>query len=238
MHDEGHSRAGREMNDQTTGSAPPPELAGRLTDAERQAIQRILGMGYRLVPADGSPPPEAAGNAPPTTTVADLAGLGSAPPLTPAELKRMTVGRMIQLWQAWDRDTFRGTADFYRQAADRAIKLGEPLLAFDVLKAALKLYPDDVALRQTQAVALSRSGVVEEATKRLQRLLAEGHEDEETLGNLARTLKDRWEAAGNTAEARRLLEEAFNRYEGAYRHPKGGYWTGINAATLAACLDR
>src|SRR3954466_11779756 len=139
MHVKGTSRAGREMSEQTS-DPPLPEAAGRLTDAERQAIRRILGMGYQLVPANG-PPPVAGANAAGTTSVVDLAGLASAAPLTPAEFKRMTVGQMIQLWQAWGRATFRGPADFYRQAADRAIKLGEPLLAFDVLKAALKLYP-------------------------------------------------------------------------------------------------
>jgi class 3 adenylate cyclase len=196
------------------------------------AIKLLVSRGFQIIA-----PAQALPGGPPVRTVAELAGLNAAPPLTLPELKRMNVGQMIQLWHAWDREKFRGTPNFYRQAADRAIKLGEPLLAFDILKSALKLYPDDVALRQVQAVALSRSGVVEEATKRLQELLAEGNEDEETLGNLARTLKDRWEAASDTAGRRRLLEEAFHAYEDAYRHPKGGYWTGINAATLAACLD-
>src|SRR5687767_5678567 len=113
----------------------------------------------------------------------------------------------------WHREKGRREPGVYANLAERALKLGEPLLALDVLKAALKEYPTDVRLRQLQAVALSRSGVVEEATRLLERLVAEGHEDEETLGNLARTLKDRWEAATDPAERQRLLEQAFASYE-------------------------
>ena len=155
-----------------------------------------------------------------------------------ANVKTMGAAELLRLWRACDGQQFRGTSDFYKHAAERALKLGEPLLAFDVVNAGLKLYPKDVALRQVQAVALSRSGVVEEATRRLKELLAEGHDDEETLGNLARTLKDRWETAGEFKERARLLEEALAGYENAYRQQKERYWTGINAATLAACLGR
>src|SRR5688572_26959414 len=104
----------------------------------------------------------------------------------------------------WDRDKGGREPGFYAKLAERALKQGEPLLTLDVLKAALKQHPADVRLRQLQAVALSRSGVVEEATRLLEQLLAEGHEDEETLGNLARTLKDRWEAAAEPEQRQRL----------------------------------
>jgi class 3 adenylate cyclase len=205
-----------------------------------QTLKLIASLGYRIVPPAG----QAAGTAgapPPDPGPAGVAQGGVDP-------KRLGVGQIIALWQAWDETERQGPPSLYAGVAERALKLGEPLLAFDILKAALKHFPADVRLRQLHGLALSRSGVVEEATAALQALRDEGHDDEETLGNLARTLKDRWEAApngaaaaagpGGAAEKRRLLEQAFAGYESAYRHPKGGYWTGINAATLAACLGR
>jgi hypothetical protein len=209
----------------------------RLTDAEKQfdratateVLKLILHRGYKILPpageADDAPKPAAA----------ELAGI---------DLKKLSVVQLVHLWRSvdgsGDRDVAPPPPDLYARLAERALKLGEPLLAFDVLKEALKRHPGLVRLRQLQSVALSRSGVAEEATKKLRALLAEGVDDEETRGNLARTLKDRWEAAAavDPHEKRRLLEQAFEAYETAYRHPKGGYWTGINAATLAACLGR
>jgi class 3 adenylate cyclase/tetratricopeptide (TPR) repeat protein len=202
-----------------------PALAGLANIVSPDVLRLILAHGYQIIPPTDMP----------NSSIGDLTS--PAVEISAAEMKKMGVGQIISLWQRWNNEKFHASADFCRLLAERALKLGEPLLAFDVLKTALKQYPMHVALRQLQAVALSRSGVVEEATRGLQALLAEGHEDEETLGNLARTLKDRWESAIDPAERRRLLEEAFAGYERAYRHPKGGYWTGINAATLAACLE-
>jgi class 3 adenylate cyclase/tetratricopeptide (TPR) repeat protein len=207
-----------------------PDLVpyAELTDAEKQfdrdtamqTLKLIVARGYHIVPpADGS------------ERVPAPAGFAEF------DLKRLGVAEILQLWKSLDaKSAAAAPPEVFQGVARRALNLGEPLLAFDVLKTALKQYPAHVALRQAQAVALSRSGVVEEATRRLKELLAEGHEDEETLGNLASTLKTRWELATDRSETRRLLEEAFASYETAYRHPKGGYWTGINAATLAACL--
>jgi class 3 adenylate cyclase/tetratricopeptide (TPR) repeat protein len=209
-----------------------PDLVpyGQLSDSEKQydrdtavqTLKLIMARGYQIIPPTGS----------------DDAAAALAPGAAAQEIRKLNVGQVINVWRSSDGADFRAAPQFYRELAGRALKLGEPLLAFDILKAALKRFPRDVPLRQLQAVALTRGGVVADATRRLEELLAEGVDDEETLGNLARTFKDRWDAAAAPGERDRLLQRAFVAYETAYRHPKGGYWTGINAATLAACLGR
>src|SRR4051812_29236968 len=95
-----------------------PMLAARLRSdgalsnpAVIEAVARLVSRGYKVLP-----PSATADGQPSTRTVAELAGLESAPPLTLPEVKKMNVGQMIQLWQAWDREKFRGTPNFYKQA--------------------------------------------------------------------------------------------------------------------------
>src|SRR5262249_5770861 len=66
----------------------------------------------------------------------------------------------------------------------------------------------------------------------LEALRAEGHSDEETLGLLAHTWKDLALLATDATSRQHCWQQARGLYEEAYRR-SGGYWTGINAATLA-----
>jgi class 3 adenylate cyclase/tetratricopeptide (TPR) repeat protein len=124
------------------------------------------------------------------------------------------------------------TPDDWRDAAQRLLKGGEILVAYDTLVEGLRAFPGDVRLRQLTALALARVGASREANAMLERLLAEGHADEETLGLLARTHKDLWSTATDESERQQHLELAGRYYARAYR-ATGGYWTGVNAATLA-----
>jgi class 3 adenylate cyclase len=123
----------------------------------------------------------------------------------------------------------------YQEAAARALRQGAPLVAFDAAQEGLRLFPADPRLRQLLALALARSGASLQANRLLHALAAEGHEDEETLGMLARTYKD-LASASEGLDRRGHLEEAFRWYREAYRQTKG-YWSGINAATVALLLD-
>ena len=126
-----------------------------------------------------------------------------------------------------------------RRQAERFLRSGEPLLAYNAVQQGLEKWPADLRLRQLQSLALARSGAVARANQGLQKLHEEGHADGETLGLLARTHKDlALSAAG--AEARRAhLKAAFDLYDEAYRRSvrqgdaAEAYYAGINAATLA-----
>jgi class 3 adenylate cyclase len=106
-----------------------------------------------------------------------------------------------------------------------------------VLTEGLKSRPADVPLRQLVALALARSGATQRANTILTQLRAEGHRDEETLGILARTHKDLWTNATTTAERSRQLKLARKFYYEAYKLNRG-YYSGINAATLALLLGK
>lgn len=127
----------------------------------------------------------------------------------------------------------------YAEAAERHLKQGEPLSAYNALQPALERWPGHARLRQLQALALARSGDVERANALLEALAREGLDDAETLGMLARTHKD---LALRTPGSHRVprLQAAFDLYDRAWRaalargEREGAAYTGINAAAMAA----
>lgn len=115
--------------------------------------------------------------------------------------------------------------------AQKFLGQGEPLLACDVVSEALAKWPEDIRLRQLQGLALARSGATERANAILETLRSAGQTDEETLGMLGRTYKDLASYARSTPEREQLLSRAGEIYTQAYES-SGGYWSGINAATM------
>src|ERR1051325_1862651 len=107
------------------------------------------------------------------------------------------------------------TADEAVEAADRHLKKGEPLLAYNALQDALARWPEHRRLRQLQALALARSGDIERANAMLDALHREGEEDSETLGLLARTHKDLALRETDPLQRASHLEAGFRIYESA-----------------------
>ena len=105
-----------------------------------------------------------------------------------------------------------------------------------MLAEGVREFPTHVRMRQLLALSLARAGASRSANALLHELAEEGHADEETLGLLARTHKDLWAESTDPAERRRHLELARRHYGEAHRL-SGGYWSGINAATMALLLD-
>ncbi len=125
-------------------------------------------------------------------------------------------------------------ARFYLGIADRFLRLGDALLAYEVVRRALgedqspprPRFTDRSAttsLLELQALALARSGAVERARRVLKgvRLDADG------LGILARLDKDRWLQERSSSN----LDRAIGSYQKAFE-AKPSTWTGINLATL------
>jgi len=139
------------------------------------------------------------------------------------------------VWRAHDPDTWSKHPGVFITLAERALKLGEPLFAYDVVDEGIKRFSTNVRLRQLLALALARSGATRSANAVLVALYQEGHRDEETTGLLARTHKDLADEALDPAESMRHVQQAYAFYSQAYQHT-GGYWSAINAATLALVL--
>lgn len=120
----------------------------------------------------------------------------------------------------------------YRDAAATLLKQGAYLQAYDTAAEGLQQFLSDLSLRQSLALALARTGATREANRRLRALVDEGHTDEETVAMLARTYKDLWESSGDPVERTEYVHRAQQCYLEAH-HKSGGYWSGINAATMA-----
>ncbi len=150
-------------------------------------------------------------------------------------MKAMSLEELLSLWQSHSHESWAGMPELYRALGNRILKLGEPLFAYDVLREGLNEWPVDVRMRQLQALALARSAATKRANEILVQLHQEGHNDEETLGVLARTYKDLWAQATDQSERTRQLELAYKFYDEAHERSRG-YYSGINAATMALLL--
>jgi class 3 adenylate cyclase len=151
-----------------------------------------------------------------------------------ALLKAISAANLSQLMAMWAgrvSEEWPSSPEVYRHLTKKILGHGEPLLAYDVVAEGLKLWPTDVVLRQLQALALSRSGAAERANAILQELRKQGATDEETLGLLGRTYKDLAGRAPKSSDRHELLRRAAEIYGEAYEK-SGGYYTGINAATM------
>lgn len=153
------------------------------------------------------------------------------------ELKQADLASLQRVWQAHDPDAWAQRPESYKRFAEAILKLGEPLMAYDVVAEGIKYFPKDVRLRQLLALALARSRATASANKVLVGLYKEGNRDEETLGLLARTYKDLASEEVGIVKAGQHLCRAYEFYLLAYR-TSGGYWSGINAATLALLLGK
>src|SRR6185295_14274239 len=151
------------------------------------------------------------------------------------QIGALNFNALLALWQG--RRPERWTPDLYLRMGRRVLKLGQPLLAYDVLTEGLKGDPSNVEIRQQLALALARSGATQRGNSILAKLREEGHRDEETLGILARTHKDLWTDTTQKREQNRQLQLAHKFYYEAYKL-SSGYYSGINAATLALLLGR
>ena len=184
-----------------------------------ETLKVALKLGYQLTRSEEPPSPQN----------------GDAIISTPSQLldhvNSLTLSSVLSLWNSRSPEEWSQTPEIYRHLGHRVLKLGEPLLAYDILSEGLKSWPNDVRSQQLLALALVRSGATLRANALLMRLREEGNFDEETLGILGRTHKDLWAQASDPRERKKQLRLAHKFYAEAHKL-NGGYYAGINAATL------
>jgi hypothetical protein len=112
-------------------------------------------------------------------------------------------------------------------AADALIALKKIPAAQVVLERATARFPRALRPKQLRGLALARSGETMKAQLVLGQLYAAGEIDPETLGILARTWMDRYQATGE----RRFLLKSRDLYRQAFEAFPKDYYTGINAAS-------
>ncbi len=210
-----------------------------LPEAEKQldramaleTLKAILSLGYRIHPPAPVHPPE---TPLPTDVAAILQRLRDS--------ARLDLHVLLDLWRAHQPKQWRQAPELYELLGRRLDGLGELLLACDVATEGLDLAPQDVRLRQLQALALAHAGASQQAKALLTRLEQEGHANPETLGLLARTYKDLGEQTSDPKARAWNLGKAYEHYFRAYRQVGQTRdklsWNGINAATMALLLGR
>jgi class 3 adenylate cyclase/tetratricopeptide (TPR) repeat protein len=207
------------------GLVPYEQLSEEEKEYDRNTalavLETIAKLGYRIEPVDAGPAVE---------MVQTVSGL-----LQQAADPKAGIAALVALWRGRDPTLWSRTPEIYTRVSDRLLMLGSPIVAHEMLDEALERWPRHVRLRQLQGLALARLGITDRAQEVLHRLYEEGKADEETMGMLARTYKDR-ALAGAGEERREALHRAHGLYVESYRR-FGGYWTAVNAATTAMLLD-
>ncbi len=145
----------------------------------------------------------------------------------------MRLSELLAVWR--DRQRNSDSSQEYERLGEKILAHGEALLAYDVVVEALIKWPDVARLKQLQALALARSGAIERANAILEDLRKSGDTTEETLGILARTYKDLASRTSSAGKREHYLRHAAETYLEGYKS-SGGYWTGINAATMSLLL--
>jgi tetratricopeptide (TPR) repeat protein len=125
------------------------------------------------------------------------------------------------------------------KAAEGLTKLGRNDEALTMLKQLEAQFPKAIRPKQLRALALARRAAktknaegLDEAQAILAELYAAGERDPETLGILARTWMDRYEAEPDSAS----LQKSRDLYAEAFDAARDDYYTGINAAAKSVFL--
>jgi len=152
-------------------------------------------------------------------------------------IQSASLSELMSIWRSRAAEEGAGSPALFRCLGERILAHGEPLLAYDVITAGLTTWPKDVRLRQLQGLALARSGATERANAILEELRREGQTAEETLGMLGRTYKDLAASAKSKSQRKEYLKHSAEIYGEAYQK-SGGYWSGINAATMSLLIGK
>lgn len=130
-----------------------------------------------------------------------------------------------------ERESEARSEDELLREAVRLIRAGQFFAAHDAAQAGLRRRPGDLRLTCASGQALVRTGALEQARALVEPVVAEGAQDEDLLGLLARIYKDRWRRSGDAQD----LRQSRDIYLKAFR-ATGGIYTGINAASTSRLL--
>ncbi len=159
------------------------------------------------------------------------------PPQNPSPMAPDTLRALIATWESRDGDTW--PADDYLVLGKKAIGLGQPSLAYDILNEATSRFPKRPDIAYLAALALARGGSVGAATQAVDSLLARAELDDKTtvdaLSLAGRLAKDRWTRLPDGAAKRAAGERSVKLYGEAFRR-LGDYFPGINAATMSRLI--
>ncbi|MGH9773974.1 MAG: RyR domain-containing protein [Candidatus Acidiferrales bacterium] len=196
-----------------------------------ETIKALLALGYRIEPPSDGAQQSAAISAIEQSLKKLFHWLQEVPGKA-----RESKETMLSHWHAHNPTVGFVSPETYAQLSEKLLKFDEPLVAYDVAAEGSRFFEGNLRLRQLRGLALARSGAIESAQEELLALYQEGHRDQETLGPLARTYKDLALECADPQQSQQLLRQSFAYYAEAHGL-SGGYYTGINASTVALLLN-
>jgi class 3 adenylate cyclase len=143
---------------------------------------------------------------------------------------------LLDIWNDHDAELWSAHPELVSAIAQRLLRMGQVLLAYEAITVGLRGSPRDRRLRQLQALALARSGAPARAIEILAELRRGSNQTptelEETVGILGGVYKTNGVRARSPAEAVLWFRRAHCAYHAAFRLSHG-YYSGVNAATTA-----
>ncbi|MEE8320255.1 MAG: TRAFs-binding domain-containing protein, partial [Gammaproteobacteria bacterium] len=124
----------------------------------------------------------------------------------------------------------------YLAFSEKALEIGHPSLAFDVLKEGISRFPDHPEMIYRASLALARGGSTQIASDLLKPLLQDLKHDNpvyiQVLSLAGRLAKDRYMKLTTPLECKDAAQESASFYKQAYES-SNDYYPGINAATMS-----
>ena len=153
----------------------------------------------------------------------------------------MHLNQIISIWRGRDPVLFRDHPELYQKLAERALRLGEPLLACDIIREALSS-SENLLFRRLHAEALTQCGAHHSALEITREILKSGASDMDMLMLCGRLHKLVARQIPDQTQASSYLRKAMKFYGMAYAEAKKmrslktvGH-AGINLATLSLLL--
>lgn len=138
------------------------------------------------------------------------------------ELKHLTLARQNSAW--------KHHPSLYIAAGEKSIRLGEPLIGYDLISEGLSLFPNDEKLPFLLGLSASRIGIFGAARDIIEEVQKRRPLNEDELSCLGKTYKELW--SKSLGKDRFSIKKSYHYYHQAYLEKKGIY-SGINSATVA-----
>ena len=153
----------------------------------------------------------------------------------------MHLNQIVSIWRGRDPQLFRDHVELYQKIAERVLKLGEPLLACDMIREALTCSTSPIFYK-LQAKALTQCGAYHSALEITRELMESGSRDMEMLVLCGRLHKLVAREMPDVAQAANFLRKAMRFYSMAYAEAKQAHsvdmanHAGINLAALSLVM--
>ncbi len=143
---------------------------------------------------------------------------------------------LLEQWETLGKDGRSIESDFYCQLGQRAIELGHPSLAFDILKEGSDRFSNQPELIYWSALACARGGSTQSASELVKGLISKLNKENflypKALELAGRLAKDQREKFSDPKKQLMAAVQSADHYRRAFAIT-GNYFPGINAATMS-----